>query len=172
MSAEKEVSFGRDEMIISKTDLQGRLTYANRTFMRVANFSEIQLLGQNHNIIRHPSMPRGVFHGLWKTLKSGQEFFGFVKNTTADGNYYWVFANITPDVINGKTVGYYSVRRTPPKESIEVIKKIYQQMSEKERHADRKQAPELSWNWMVNTVEREQGMSYEQYVLDLYKRYR
>ncbi len=61
MSTEKEVSFGRDEMIISKTDLQGRLTYANRTFMRVANFSEIQLLGQNHNIIRHPSMPRVFF---------------------------------------------------------------------------------------------------------------
>lgn len=172
MSNEKEVSFGRDEMIISKTDLQGRLTYANRTFMRVANFSEIQLLGHNHNIIRHPSMPRGVFYGLWKTLQSGQEFFGFVKNSTADGNFYWVFANITPDVMNGKTVGYYSVRRTPSKASVDVISTIYHQMCTMEQGADRKQAPELSWNWMVDKVDREQGISYERYVLDLYKQSR
>lgn len=169
MREEREISLQRDEMIISKTDLQGRLTYANRAFMRVANFSELQLLGQNHNIIRHASMPRGVFHGLWKTLKSGQEFFGFVKNKTADGDYYWVFANITPDVMDGEVIGYYSVRRTPSKQAIQVIEGIYQQMRDKESKADRQQAPELSWNWMVETVERQHEMSYEQYVLSLYK---
>ncbi|MFC7002316.1 PAS domain-containing protein [Pseudobowmanella zhangzhouensis] len=103
----REITFDRQELIVSKTDLRGKLTYANRVFMRVSNFSEADLLGKDHSIIRHPDMPRGVFYGLWKALKSGQEFFGFVKNITSDGHYYWVFANITPDVVNGEKVGFF-----------------------------------------------------------------
>lgn len=172
MREEREILLRQDEMIISKTDLQGKLTYANRAFMRVANYSELQILGQNHNIIRHESMPRGVFHGLWKTLKSGREFFGFVKNKTADGDYYWVFANITPDVIEGETVGYYSVRRAPSTQAVQCIEEIYQQMRERESKADRQSAPEQSWNWMVGMVERQHQLSYEQYVIGLYKQTR
>lgn len=75
----QEVSFGHDEFIMSKTDTQGRIVYANRVFMRVSNYPESALLGQHHNIIRHPDMPKGVFHGLWKTLKSGEEFLVLLK---------------------------------------------------------------------------------------------
>ena len=107
----KEITFERDELIISKTDRNSNITYANRTFMRVCNFSEDKLLGKPHNMIRHPDMPKGVFYGLWKTLKTNSEFFGFIKNMTADGNYYWVFAHITPDYIDSDVVGFFSVRR-------------------------------------------------------------
>ncbi|EJK2115169.1 PAS domain-containing protein [Vibrio navarrensis] len=169
---EKEVSFSRDEMIVSKTDTQGKITYANRTFMRISNYSELDLLNQNHSIIRHPSMPRGVFYGLWHTLKSGNEFFGFVKNYTADKNYYWVFANVTPDLIKGKVVGYYSVRRSPPKEAVAAVSKIYQQMLEQEGRLDRKKAPESSWKWLNETIQKEHKQTYEEFVLGLYKQSR
>ncbi|WP_000098068.1 PAS domain-containing protein [Vibrio sp. RC586] len=168
---EKEVTFSRDELIISKTDLQGKITYANRTFMKVSNYSELHLLNQNHNIIRHPSMPRGVFYGLWSTLKAGEEFFGFVKNYTADKDYYWVFANITPDITNGKVVGYYSVRRTPSKEAISLVIKLYEKMLENERHFDRKSAPEASWKWLIESIEKEHNQSYEEFALGLYKQF-
>ena len=169
---EKEVTFSSSDLIISKTDLQGKLTYANRTFMRVANYAEHQLLGQNHNIIRHPTMPRGVFYGLWSTLKTGNEFFGFIKNYTSDKNYYWVFANVTPDLVNGKAVGYFSVRRTPPKQAIPYVEKIYHQMIDIERSADRSKASELSWHWLNDLIRNEYHQSYEEFALSLYKKYR
>ncbi|WP_233423164.1 PAS domain-containing protein [Vibrio metoecus] len=168
---EKEITFSHDELIISKTDVQGKITYANRTFMRVSNYSEQQLLNQNHNIIRHPSMPRGVFYGLWKTLKSGDEFFGFVKNYTADKNYYWVFANITPDIMNGKIVGYYSVRRAPEKQAIKVISQLYSDMMSNELRMNKNEAPEKSWNGLVEMISQQHQQSYEEFVLALYKQY-
>lgn len=99
-----EVRLAYDELIISKTDLSGRITYANKVFMRISDFSEEDLLGQPHNMIRHPDMPRGVFWGLWNTLKQGREFFGLVKNMTAHGDYYWVLANVRPDFLSGMRI--------------------------------------------------------------------
>ena len=103
----KEITFSDNILIVSKTDLRGNITYANRHFMRISNFPEAALLGKPHNIIRHSDMPRGVYYAMWKTLKAKQEFFGFVKNLTADGDYYWVFANVTPDVVDGKVEGFF-----------------------------------------------------------------
>jgi PAS domain S-box-containing protein len=168
----KEVTFADDEFIVSKTDTQGRIVYANRVFMRVSNYPESDLLGQHHKIIRHPDMPRGVFYGLWKTLKSGEEFFGFVKNTTADGGYYWVFANVTPDVDEGKLEGYFSVRRHAPAVAREEIEKIYDEMREIERKHDRGSAPEASWNAMVDKVKQLHHMSYEEFVINLFNKHR
>ncbi len=171
-ATEQEVSFDRSELIITKTDLQGKITYANRTFMRVANYAEAELLGQDHNLIRHPSMPRGVFYGLWHALKSGEEFFGFVKNYTSDKNYYWVFANITPDRIGGDVAGFYSVRRVAPKGAVQTIEGIYQKMREMEQTTERQQAPEASWQWMVNLIHQQHQMGYEEYIIDLYQKHR
>ncbi|MDW6005312.1 PAS domain-containing protein [Vibrio mangrovi] len=171
-AAEREVSFDKSELIITKTDLQGKITYANRTFMRVANYAEAGLLGQNHSIIRHPTMPRGVFYGLWHSLKSGEEFFGFVKNYTSDKNYYWVFANVTPDRFNGNTLGYYSVRRVAPKGAVQVIEGIYQKMRELEQSTERQRAPEASWTWLTEQVDKDYQVSYEEYIIDLYQKHR
>ncbi|SJN55593.1 Aerotaxis receptor [Vibrio ruber DSM 16370] len=171
-ATEQEVSFDRNELIITKTDLQGKITYANRTFMRVANYVEADLLGRDHNLIRHPSMPRGVFYGLWHALKSGTEFFGFVKNYTSDKNYYWVFANITPDRIGTDVVGFYSVRRVAPKDAVQTIEGIYQKMRELEQATERKQAPEVSWRWLVDLIHQQYHMEYEEYIIDLYQQHR
>ena len=82
---DEEIIMADEEFIVSKTDLRGNITYVNRTFMEIALLNEEQLLGKNHNIIRHPDMPKGVFKFLWQTLKDENEFFGFVKNLRSDG---------------------------------------------------------------------------------------
>lgn len=133
---DEEVFMKDEEFIVSKTDLRGYMTYANRTFMEMALYSEDQLLGINHNLIRHPDMPKGVFKFIWSTIKKGEEFFGYVKNLRSDGRYYWVFANITPEYDEkGKLSGYFSVRRKPPVSAINTIVPIYEQMLKIENSA-------------------------------------
>ena len=92
----KEVFFPAGELIVSKTDLKGRITYANSTFCHIAGYSEAELLGQPHSIIRHPDMPRAVFRLVWDTIAAGREIFGYVKNMARSGDHYWVFAHVTP----------------------------------------------------------------------------
>jgi len=125
-----EVFLSDNDLIVSKTCPKGKITYANRKFMAISGFSEQELLDQPHSLIRHPDMPKGVFRMMWKALQQGNEFFGYVKNLCADGSYYWVFANITPDIdLDGQVKGFYSVRRRPAPETIRnIIEPLYQKM--------------------------------------------
>ncbi len=168
---QREVSFLDSELIVSKTDFAGKITYANRVFMRVSNFSEHELLGKNHNVIRHPDMPAGVFYGLWKTLKSGNEFFGLVKNITAGGDFYWVFANITPDMSDSKIVGFYSVRRQAPKAAIQFIEPIYKKMREIEGTKPKQNDAERSWKYLLNVITESDYCSYDAFALNLYQQH-
>jgi len=109
-----EKTFDENDIIVSKTDLTGKLTYGNRTFYELAGLGEKDCLGQQHNIIRHPHMPRAVFELLWNTLKQEEEIFAYVVNRSADGSHYWVFAHVTPSRdASGNVVGYHSNRRVP-----------------------------------------------------------
>jgi PAS domain S-box-containing protein len=161
---------GPNDFIVSKTDTKGRITYANRIFMDIAGFPESELLGVQHNIIRHPDMPRGVFRFMWDTLKAGDEFFGFAKNMCADGGYYWVFANITPDYDrDGKLQGYYSVRRKPPQSALDVLIPVYKEMLVIEKRSSAKEAPDKSIAYLVDVVAQTGAKSYNSLVLSLYK---
>lgn len=116
----QEKTFHDDEIIVSKTDLTGKLTYGNRTFYRMAGLCEKESLGQQHNIIRHPEMPRTVFELLWQTIQGGKEIFAYVNNRSATGDNYWVFAHVTPSYdSNGNMVGYHSNRRNPNRRIID-----------------------------------------------------
>lgn len=159
-----------DDFIVTKTDTKGRITYANRIFMDIAGLTESELLGIQHNIIRHPDMPRGVFNFLWETLKAGDEFFGFVKNLCSDGGYYWVFANITPDYDKeGKLQGYYSVRRQPPQSALDILVPIYKEMLTIESSGSKKEASEKSMSYLNEKMTQAGKKSYENFVLNLYK---
>ena len=137
-----EVRLQDSDLIVSKTDLTGRITYVNRTFMRISNYSESEVLGKQHNVVRHPDMPRGVYRLMWETLKDEREFFGVVKNMTADGDFYWVLANVTLDRLpDGEVVGYYSVRRSVSAEAIRIASELYNQMMRIERDAGAASAP-------------------------------
>jgi len=112
---DKEFVLKDDTLIVSKTDLEGRITYVNRDFVEVSGFSERELIGESHNIVRHPDMPPEAFEDLWRTLKEGRPWTGYVKNRCKNGDYYWVLANATPIWEAGRVAGYLSVcRRVDP----------------------------------------------------------
>jgi aerotaxis receptor len=164
---QQEVSLQEEDIIVSKTDLTGRITYVNRAFMKIANFSESESLGQQHNLVRHPDMPRGAFKLLWDTLKQGQEFFGYVKNFTSDGHFYWVFANVTPDRdASGQIIGYFSVRTKPSKEAVKTMQAVYQEMLAVESRAGAAKAPAASVEFLQAKL-KSLGTTYERFVLSL-----
>ena len=155
------------DFIVSKTDLKGRITYCNRIFIEFSGFTEAELLGEQHNIVRHPDMPRGVFKFLWDTLEQKKECFAYVKNMCKDGAFYWVFANVTPDLDpQGKVVGYFSVRRKASPEAIGVVSALYKTMLEEERRAGPKEACDASLA-VLGQVLKQKGVSYEQLILSL-----
>lgn len=165
-----ERKLGENDFIVSKTDTTGRITYANRIFIEICGYPETQLLNVQHNIIRHPDMPRGVFKFMWDTLKAGDEFFGFAKNLCADGGFYWVFANITPDYDkNGKLQGYYSVRRKPPQSALDVLTPVYQQMLAIEQRCSANEGPKKSLDYLVEVINQSGAKNYNSLVLSLYK---
>jgi PAS domain S-box-containing protein len=155
------------DFIISKTDLKGRITYCNRIFIEFSGFSEQELLGAQHNIVRHPDMPRGVFKFLWDTVQAQKECFAYVKNMSRDGAYYWVFANITPNLdASGVAEGYFSVRRKPAKGAVAAMSDLYQSMLAEERRAGPKDACAASLA-LLTQVLSQKGVSYEKFILSL-----
>lgn len=162
-----EIHLSDEDVIVSKTDLQGRITYANRVFMRIANYSERDLLHIQHNIVRHPDMPRGAFKFLWDTLKQEKEFFGFVKNMASDGRYYWVFANVTPDYdASGNVIGYFSVRRKAKPDAIKVVEGLYREMIAIEQRVGPARACDQSIAFLVSKL-KELNTGYDQLALSL-----
>lgn len=163
-------NLGSEDFIVSKTDTRGRITYANRIFMDICGFAESDVLNVQHNVIRHPDMPRGVFRLMWNTLKAGDEFLGFAKNLCSDGGYYWVFANITPDYDKDeKLQGYYSVRRQPPQSALDVLMPVYKEMLAIEKQSSTKDAPDKSIAYLVDVVSQAGAKNYNSLVLNLYK---
>lgn len=154
-----------DDFIVSKTDLKGIITYGNRIFIEFSGYSEKELIGAPHSIIRHPDMPRAVFQLLWDTITQGKEIFAYVKNMSKDGSYYWVFTNVTPSYDNtGKMIGYYSVRRKPKASGVAVATQVYAAMLEAEKKAGPAKAIETSTKILLDIL-AEKGMSYEELVL-------
>jgi aerotaxis receptor len=115
--------------IISTTDLRGRITYANAAFIEASGYSEDELIGKPHNLVRHPDMPREAFADLWETLGEGQAWTGMVKNRRKNGDYYWVLANVTPLRKTLPTKGYLSVRNKPSRAQIAETERLYQQIN-------------------------------------------
>lgn len=156
-----------DDFLVSKTNLKGIITYCNRIFIEFSLYNEAELLGSQHNIIRHPDMPRGVFQLLWDTISKKQEFFGYIKNMSKDGGAYWVFANVTASVDdNDNIIGYYSVRRKPKVNGIKITSELYKEMIEIEKKAGTKDAIAASTEFL-NAILSKKGMNYEEYILSL-----
>jgi len=131
----KEKVISDDDFIVSKTDTKGFITYCNEIFTEMSGYSLKELIGANHNLIRHPDMPRVAFQVAWELINNGEEFFGFVKNLRKDGGFYWVFTYITADYdANKNVIGYTSFRRKPPKSAIEAIEPVYKLLIEAERN--------------------------------------
>ena len=163
-----ERTFGTDEIIVSKTDPKGRIIYANEVFLHLAGYTEREIIGQPHSLIRHPAMPRCVFKLLWDTIQSGKECFAYVLNRSKNGDHYWVLAHVTPNLdAKGTIIGFHSSRRAPRAEALAKVKPLYQTLLETERKAaDRKIGQEASYRQLTELLARE-GKSYGEFVFGL-----
>jgi len=154
-----------DDFIVSMTDPKGRITYGNRTFIEFSGYSEAELLGSQHNIIRHPDMPRAVFKLLWDKIQNREECFAYVKNMSRDGGFYWVFTNVTPNLdASGNITGYFSVRRKPKASGIKTMTEVYRIMLEAESKAGAANAIAASTKILVDTL-KEKGLGYDELIL-------
>jgi PAS domain S-box-containing protein len=156
-----------NDFIVSKTDPKGIITYGNPIFIEFSGYTEEELIGSQHNIIRHPDMPRSAFKLAWDTIQSGQEFFAYVKNMSKDGGFYWVFTHIAPDFgPGGRIIGYTSVRRCPKREAIGKIEPVYQKMLQAEKAAGARDAIAAGTQVLVDLMQQT-GMGYEELVFSL-----
>lgn len=124
-----EIQMKKGQILVSRTDLKGILTYANDEFIAISGYSSEELIGKNHNIVRHPDMPPAAFDDLWLTLKTLRSWRGIVKNRTKSGDYYWAKTNVMPVFKNGKVHEYLSVRRAPSCEQIEQAEQLYKRLN-------------------------------------------
>jgi aerotaxis receptor len=122
---QKEHHLKEGAFIVTTTDLRGVITYVNEEFIRVSGFTEAELVGQPHNMVRHPDMPPAAFEDLWRTVKAGKGWQGLVKNRCKNGDFYWVDASVTPIVEQGQTVGYVSIRSKPTLTQIAEAERMY-----------------------------------------------
>jgi|APLak6261675998_1056109.scaffolds.fasta_scaffold00021_30 methyl-accepting chemotaxis protein len=125
-----EMVFDDSQFMLTKTDLKGVITYANHDFIKVSGFSESELVGSSHNIVRHPDMPAKAFEDMWLNLKVGRPWSGMVKNRCKNGDYYWVIANATPILESGQVTGYLSARRKPTRQQIDEAAVAYRLFKE------------------------------------------
>lgn len=154
-----------DDFIVSITDTKGRILYGNRIFIEFSGYTEAELLGSQHNMVRHPDMPRGVFHLLWSKIQNKNECFAYVKNMSKDGGFYWVFANVTPTFDPaGNITGYISVRRKPKMSGIQAVTGLYAAMLEAEKKAGPANAIAASTKILTDLLD-EKGLSYDELVL-------
>jgi PAS domain S-box-containing protein len=165
----REKLFPASELIVSKTDLRGRMTYVNQLFCEMAGYGEAQLIGQPHSLIRHPDMPRSVFKLLWDTIEDRREIFAYVKNMARDGDHYWVFAHVTPSYdLSGNIAGYHSNRRAPSPDLIKhTIAPLYADvLAIEQRHVNGKDAVAAGYQALTDFV-ASQKVSYDELMFSL-----
>ncbi len=164
----RERYFEEDEIIVSKTDLQGAITYANDVFIRVSGYSEEELIGAPHSLIRHPEMPRCVFQFLWDTIRARREIFAYVVNLARTGEHYWVLAHVTPTLgPTGEILGYHSNRRVPRREAVDQVRPIYAALCAEEAKHERKADQIAASTQLLLATLKGAGVSYDEFVWGL-----
>ncbi len=126
----REIELADGELLVSRTDTTGRITFVNKAFVDVCGYSEAELVGAPHNLVRHPHMPEAAFADLWATIKAGRPWEGLVKNRAKSGDFYWVRANVTPVVEDGRVTGYISIRSKPARDQVAEAERLYARMRE------------------------------------------
>ncbi len=164
-----EKTFSEADIIVSKTDLKGRITYCNEIFCEIAGYTYQQLIGQPHSVIRHPDMPRCVFEFLWKRIAEGNEVFAYVKNLCKDGGFYWVLAHVTPTFDGaGNIIGYHSTRRVPDRTVLEnVIIPFYRQLVDIEQLPKNRKDGQHESSEFLSTYLADKRVTYDEFILTL-----
>lgn len=161
--------FDESEIIVSKTDTTGHLTYVNPVFLRLYGGNEAECIGNPHSMVRHPDMPRCIFKLLWDTLGAGREIFAYVKNMSKNGDHYWVLAHATPSRDqNGQVTGFHSNRRVPNRKVVDdIMVPLYRQLLEIEnRNANRKEGMNEAFDTLVGIL-KDKGVAYDEFIFSL-----
>jgi PAS domain S-box-containing protein len=160
-----ESPYAEDELIVTKTDVKGHITYANDVFLRLSQYSPEEVLGAPHSLIRHPSMPRCIFKLLWDTIQAKKEIFAYVINLAQNGDHYWVFAHVTPTLdAQQNVIGYHSNRRKPDPAQVEKIKPLYAKLvAEENRHENRKDGMNCGYELLMKTL-KDMGLEYDEFI--------
>lgn len=154
-----------NDFIISKTDLKGRISYGNEKFISISGYTEHELLGAPHNILRHPEMPKTVYAYLWESIQQKKEVFVFVKNRCKNNDFYWVFANVTASTDDAaKVIGYYSVRRKPNQNAIKEISALYVELLQIEKAQGIASAKKH-----LGELLKKQGVEFNEFIINLQK---
>jgi len=160
-NSEKQLQ--RDDFIVSKTDIRGKIIYGNKRFIEISGYGEHELLNMPHSILRHSDMPKIIFKVLWDAIQNKQEIFAYVKNLCKDGSYYWVFANVTATLDERKNIrDFHSVRRKASDKAMAVIPVLYADLLMAERSGGIENSKKTLDNFLM-----QKGMNYEKFVLTL-----
>lgn len=158
-------TISQNDFLVSKTDTKGFITYFNDIFLKLSGYDAVDLIGANHNLIRHPQMPKLAFKIAWSLIKSKKEFFGFIKNLSADGEFYWVFAYISADLdTNNNIIGYTSFRRKVNDQALETIAPLYKKLIDIEKN----DSLEASSKFLENLLQSK-NMQYNEFIINLQK---
>ena len=158
----REIKLNPYKTILSKTDNKGIIEYANDYFMEISGYKEWELMGQPHNILRHPDMPKLIFKLLWHRLNKAQPIYAIVKNLAKDGSYYWVIADFKTKIDSNGTIKHYARRKAIPEETKQKVSELYQKILEIEKVAGL-EATEAYFKGLIE----EAGLNYDQYILNL-----
>jgi len=160
-----EKKLGSNDFIVSKTDTKGKIIYCNEVFTKMAGYPASDIIGANHNFIRHPDMPKLAFKVAWDKIKNKKEFFGFIKNLCSDGAYYWVFAYITADLDSrGNIISYTSVRRKATQSAIDTIIPIYKSLLDAEKRGGVDSSAKV-----LNSLLEKIKTGYDEFIINLQK---
>jgi len=163
----KERYLAEMDIIVSKTNVQGIITYVNDVFCNISDYRESEMLGAPHSAIRHPHMPRIIFKILWDHLKEEKEIFAYVMNRCKNGDHYWVLAHVTPSYdMNGKITGYHSSRRAPRPQALSTVRPLYETLLQIEQQGGRKDGLEAAEKFLSEMMERKRT-TYEEFVLSI-----
>ncbi len=164
----RECPFGEEELIVSKTNLKGHITYANDVFLRLSKYPVKDVIGAPHSLIRHPEMPRCIFKLLWDTIQAKKEIFAYVVNMAMDGDHYWVFAHVTPTLdAQQNVVGFHSNRRKPNPDQVSKIQELYRQLrAEEQRHENRKDGMLRGYDMLMGLL-KDKGLSYDEFIFSV-----
>lgn len=162
---DKEIVFSKKKFIVSKTDIHGNIVFINKNFCDISGYSENELIGEPHNVLRHPDMPKAVFFLVWNSLLAGREVSGVIKNLAKSGEYYWVIADFSIKRDDtGEIKSFTAFRRAAPTQVIESIEELYQTML----NIEKKHGMERSLAYLEAFLE-EHELSYDEFLEELVK---
>lgn len=161
--------FDANDIIVSKTNLKGHITYINKIFMDISDYTEMEIIGKPHSLIRHPDMPRTIFKTLWDYIQNGQEVFAYVINCAKNGDHYWVYAHVTPSLnVDGRVIGYHSNRRVPDRKVLEnYLFPLYDELRAVEQKEVNKKNGLCAGSELLQNILNEANIAYDEFIVTI-----